>query len=110
MSGPSIMPMYSTKPVTTLAATRSPGVWVIAVPSSWAGTIVANVGDGGGPFGAVLVKDGELLAVRCAIGAAHVAVLATLSTRARAGEPAELTEDEVERVIRAALAAWGAAT
>ena len=56
-----------------------------------------------------LAKDGDVLAVRCAIGAAHVAVLATLSSRARAGEPAELTEDEVERVIRASLAAWEAA-
>jgi hypothetical protein len=36
-------------------------------------------------------------------------VLATLSARARAGEPAALTEDEVERVIRAGLAAWEAA-
>ncbi len=53
----------------------------------------------------------DVLAVRCALGAAHVAVLATLSARARAraGEPAELSEDEVERVIRAGLAAWKAA-
>jgi hypothetical protein len=50
-----------------------------------------------------------VIAVRCAIGAAHVAVLATLSERARAGEPAVLSEDEVERIIRAGLAAWEAA-
>jgi AcrR family transcriptional regulator len=56
-----------------------------------------------------LAKDGDVLAVRCAIGAAHVAVLSTLSARARAGEPAQLSEDEVERVIRASLAAWEAA-
>ncbi len=56
-----------------------------------------------------LAAGDDVLAVRCAIGAAHVAVLATLSARARAGEPAELTEDEVERVIRASLAAWEAA-
>ncbi len=56
-----------------------------------------------------LASDGDVLAVRCAIGAAHVAVLSTLSARARAGEPAELSGDEVERVIRAGLAAWKAA-
>jgi AcrR family transcriptional regulator len=57
-----------------------------------------------------LAAGGDVLAVRCAIGAAHVAVLSTLSARARAGEPARLSEDEVERVIRASLAAWTAAT
>ena len=56
-----------------------------------------------------LATDGDVLAVRCAIGATHIAVLATLSARARAGRPAVLTEDEVERIIRAGLAAWEAA-
>jgi AcrR family transcriptional regulator len=56
-----------------------------------------------------LANGDDVLAVRCALGAAHVAVLATLSARARAGEPAELREDEVERIIRAGLAAWDAA-
>jgi AcrR family transcriptional regulator len=51
----------------------------------------------------------DVLAVRCAIGAAHIAVLSTLSARARAGESARLSEDEVERIIRAGLAAWAAA-
>jgi AcrR family transcriptional regulator len=56
-----------------------------------------------------LAAGDDVLAVRCAIGAAHVAVLSTLSARARAGEPAMLTGDEVERIIRAGLAAWKAA-
>jgi len=56
-----------------------------------------------------LAAGDDVLAVRCAIGAVHVAVLSTLSIRARAGEPAELSEDEVERIIRAGLAAWEAA-
>jgi AcrR family transcriptional regulator len=56
-----------------------------------------------------LATDGDVLSVRCALGATHVAVLGTLSARARAGEPAMLSEDEVERIIRAGVAAWAAA-
>jgi AcrR family transcriptional regulator len=56
-----------------------------------------------------LAQGGDALGVRCALGAAHTGVLSTLSVRARAGEPPELTDDEIERVIRAALAAWDAA-
>jgi AcrR family transcriptional regulator len=51
----------------------------------------------------------DVLAVRCALGVAHVGVLATISTRARAGEPPELSGDEIERIIRGSLAAWQAA-
>jgi hypothetical protein len=40
---------------------------------------------------------------------AHVGVLATIGSRARRGETPELTGDEIERVIRASLAAWQAA-
>ena len=56
-----------------------------------------------------LAAGDDVLAVRCAIGAVHVGVLSTLSARARAGEPAELSDGEVERIIRAGLAAWEAA-
>jgi hypothetical protein len=56
-----------------------------------------------------LAGGGDVLAVRCALGAAHLGVLSTLTSRARAGEPPRLTEDEIERVIRAGLAAWEAA-
>jgi AcrR family transcriptional regulator len=56
-----------------------------------------------------LAGGGDVLAVRCALGAAHLGVLSTLTSRARAGEPPRLTEDEIERVIRASLAAWEAA-
>jgi AcrR family transcriptional regulator len=52
---------------------------------------------------------GDVLPVRCAIGAAHIGILSTISARARAGEPPQMTPDEIERVIRAALAAWEAA-
>jgi AcrR family transcriptional regulator len=56
-----------------------------------------------------LADGDDVLAVRCALGAAHVAILATLSARARAGEPAVLSDGEIERVTRASLAAWEAA-
>jgi AcrR family transcriptional regulator len=56
-----------------------------------------------------LAGSGDVLGVRCALGAAHAGVLSTLSARARDGEPPRLSEDEVERVIRASLAAWDAA-
>jgi AcrR family transcriptional regulator len=56
-----------------------------------------------------LAGDGDVLAVRLALGAAHSGVLSTIAARARAGEPPELREDEIERVIRASLAAWEAA-
>jgi hypothetical protein len=56
-----------------------------------------------------LAAGDDVLAVRCAIGAVHVAVLSTLSARVREGEPPKLSEDEVERIIRAGLAAWEAA-
>jgi AcrR family transcriptional regulator len=56
-----------------------------------------------------LAAGGDPLGVRCAIGAAHVGVLSTLSARSRDGEPPRLSEDEIERVIRAGLAAWEAA-
>ncbi|WP_051324867.1 TetR/AcrR family transcriptional regulator [Candidatus Solirubrobacter pratensis] len=54
-------------------------------------------------------RDGDVLPVRCAIGAAHIGILSTIAARARAGEPPELAGDEIERVIRASLAAWEAA-
>jgi hypothetical protein len=54
-------------------------------------------------------RDGDVLPVRCAIGAAHVGILSTIAARARAGDPPELAGDEIERVIRAGLAAWEAA-
>jgi AcrR family transcriptional regulator len=57
-----------------------------------------------------LATTSDVLAVRCALGAAHSGVLATLAARARAGERPAITEDERERVIRASLAAWEAAT
>jgi AcrR family transcriptional regulator len=56
-----------------------------------------------------LATEGDVLGVRCALGAAHISVLSTLSVRARAGEPPALSDDEIERVIRAGLAAWEAA-
>jgi AcrR family transcriptional regulator len=56
-----------------------------------------------------LATEGDVLGVRCALGAAHIGVLSTISVRARAGEPPELSDDEIERVIRAGLAAWEAA-
>jgi AcrR family transcriptional regulator len=56
-----------------------------------------------------LAVDGDELPVRCALGAAHSSVLGTLAARARAGEPPVLSGDEIERVIRASLAAWKAA-
>ena len=56
-----------------------------------------------------LADDGDVIAVRVALGAAHFGVLSTLSDRARAGEPPELAGAERERIIRAALAAWEAA-
>jgi AcrR family transcriptional regulator len=56
-----------------------------------------------------LATGGDVLGVRCALGAAHIGVLSTLSERAREGEPPRLTGDEIERVIRASLAAWEAA-
>jgi AcrR family transcriptional regulator len=56
-----------------------------------------------------LAVDGDVLAVRCGLGAAHFGILATLARRARAGEAPEVTDAEIERVIRASLAAWEAA-
>jgi AcrR family transcriptional regulator len=56
-----------------------------------------------------LAVDGDALPVRCALGAAHSGVLGTLAARARAGETTELGDDEIERIIRASLAAWEAA-
>jgi AcrR family transcriptional regulator len=56
-----------------------------------------------------LATGDDVLSVRCALGAVHSGVLATLASRSRAGEPPEVTADEVERVIRASLAAWEAA-
>jgi AcrR family transcriptional regulator len=53
--------------------------------------------------------DGDVLAVRCAIGAVHIGILSTIAARARAGEPPEMATGEIERVIRAGLAAWEAA-
>ena len=52
----------------------------------------------------------DVICVRCALGAAHLGVLSTIASRARAGEPPELTGDEIERVIRGSLAAWEAAS
>jgi AcrR family transcriptional regulator len=57
-----------------------------------------------------LAGGGDPLGVRCALGAANVGVLGTLRARARAGDPPHLSDDEVERVIRASLAAWEAAS
>ena len=56
-----------------------------------------------------LASDGDVLAVRCALGAVHFGVLSTLAARARDGQPPHLSDDEIERVIRASLAAWTAA-
>jgi AcrR family transcriptional regulator len=56
-----------------------------------------------------LAHHGDVLSVRCGLGAAHFGILATLAEHARAGEPPAVTDDEVERVIRASLAAWEAA-
>jgi AcrR family transcriptional regulator len=56
-----------------------------------------------------LATDGDVLSVRCALGAAHFGILATLAANARVGEPPAVTDDEIERVIRASLAAWEAA-
>jgi AcrR family transcriptional regulator len=53
-----------------------------------------------------LAGDGDVLCVRCALGAAHFGILATLAANARAGDPPALSDAEVERVIRASLAAW----
>ena len=94
-----------------LLAARAPGViGLISDPSA-----KADVGerfDAQRRFRSLerkLASDGGVLGVRCALGAAHFAVFSTLSARARAGEPPELSDDEIERIIRAALAAWDAA-
>jgi AcrR family transcriptional regulator len=58
---------------------------------------------------ALATGDGDLLSVRCGLGAAHSGVLATLAARAREGNAPVVTADELERVIRASLAAWDAA-
>jgi AcrR family transcriptional regulator len=57
-----------------------------------------------------LAGEGDVLPLRCALGAAHMGVLGTLAARVREGGPPQLSEDEVERVIRGSLAAWDAAS
>jgi AcrR family transcriptional regulator len=95
----------------TLLATRAPGmIGPMSDPS--AKRDIAERLDAEQRFRSLetkLAAGGDVLAVRCALGAAHLGVLGTLTRRARAGEPPELTPDEIERVIRASLAAWEAA-
>lgn len=94
-----------------LLADRAPGMIALFGDPSAKQDLVARIG-GEQRFRRLeqaLASDGDLLSVRCALGAAHSGVLATLAARSRAGEPPQLTADEVERVIRASLAAWDAA-
>ena len=101
----------SVRDYVSLLAARAPGmIGLISDPS--AKRDIGERLDGERRFRSLerkLAGDGDVLAVRCALGVAHVGVLSTLSARARAGEPTELTGDEVERIIRSALAAWEAA-